>query len=409
MKQDIDRLMKARGFDAIVVTGPVAENMPLQYIVNGAGITGGTVVKQRDAEMLLLHTAMEREEAAKSGLTTADFSEFGYLEVWKETHDPFQAFLAMMQNVLESLKLKKGSTVAFYGLGDVGHSYMMMQALADMMPDLTLLGEQGATIFQQAFATKDDAELERIKAVAAKTMEVMGATVDFLRKHAVQEGHLVRTDGQSLTIGAVKDFIAISLAERRLEASEGVIFAQGRDGGIPHSRGEDEAAVELGKPIVFDLFPREAGGGYFHDITRTFCLGFVPADVQEVYDDVLACFNLVQSSMEVGQAAGSYQAMTCDFFESRGHPTIKSTPGTEEGYVHSLGHGVGLEIHGLPRLMETSSEDMFEVGNVFTIEPGLYYPERGLGVRIEDMVYFDAKGKLQTLSNYPKDLLIPFS
>lgn len=409
MKQDIDRLMKERGFAALVVTGPISENLPLQYITNRSGITSGIVVKKRDAEPLLIHNAMEREEAAKSGLMTADYNDFGYLEAIKETRDRFKAMLVVMQNALESLKLRKGSTVAFYGRGDVGRSYMMIRALAELMPNLTLVGEQKATIFQEAFATKDGSELERIKHVADKTVEVMDATVKFLRGHAVQDGKLVQTDGQPLTIGVVKDFIAVRLAERRLESSEGVIFALGRDGGIPHSRGEDTAAVEIGKPIVFDLFPREAGGGYFHDMTRTFCLGFAPSDVAEVYDDVMACFNLVNSSMRVGQSAGDYQTMTCEFFESRGHPTVKSTPGTQEGYVHSLGHGVGMELHGRPMLSDAAGDDVFEVGHVFTIEPGLYYPERGIGVRIEDMVYFDAAGELQTLTRYPKDLVIPLS
>ena len=409
MKSDIDALMKERGFDALVVTGPIAENLPLQYISNGAHVTHGTVIKKRGVDALLLHGSMERDEAAKSGLPTADFNDFGYLEVIKETRDRFQATLAVYRNAFESLGLDKGSTVAFYGRGDVGQSYVLVSKLSETLPDLTFVGEEGGTLFQDAFATKDEDELERIKVVAEKTNGVMEATVEFLRGHAIQQGKLLRTDGRPLKIGSVKDFVALKLAEVRLEAPEGVIFAQGRDSGVPHSRGEDDEAVVLGTPIVFDLFPREAGGGYFHDMTRTFCLGFAPPEVEDVYKDVLACFKMIIGSVKVGEETGGYQTMTCEFFESHGHPTVKSTPGTEEGYVHSLGHGVGLELHGRPSLSDMVGDDVFEVGQVFTIEPGLYYPERGMGVRLEDMVYFDAAGKLNSLSRYPKDLVIKLS
>jgi Xaa-Pro aminopeptidase len=74
--------------------------------------------------------------------------------------------------------------------------------------------------------------------------------------------------------------------------------------------------------------------------------------------------------------------------------------------VHSLGHGLGLNVHEAPRLSDKSS-DTLAPGNVFTIEPGLYYPERGLGVRIEDTVYFDETGTLHTLTNFPYDLVLP--
>ena len=241
--------------------------------------------------------------------------------------------------------------------------------------------------------------------VAERTNATMQDTFDFLQGHTAHNGHVVNADGNTLTIGDVKRFIALRLAERGLESSD-VIFAQGRDGGIPHSRGEDDDMVRTGVPIVYDLFPQEAGGGYFHDMTRTICLGSAPDEVQKAYDEVMACFNMIVDALEVGESAGKYQIMTCDFFAERGHPTIKDDPGTQKGYVHRLGHGVGLEIHGLPRLSDRA-EDVLEVGNVITVEPGLYYPDKGFGVRIEDLFYFDHDGQLVNLSDVAKDLVLP--
>ena len=85
-----------------------------------------------------------------------------------------------------------------------------------------------------------------------------------------------------------------------------------------------------------------------------------------------------------------------------------SHPGTHVGYVHSLGHGIGLDIHEGPRLSSGAGNDaVLQPGHAFSVEPGLYYPERGFGVRIEDSVAFTETGELVYLSHYPYDLVIP--
>jgi Xaa-Pro aminopeptidase len=95
--------------------------------------------------------------------------------------------------------------------------------------------------------------------------------------------------------------------------------------------------------------------------------------------------------------------------EARGHPTIGSNPTTTSGYVHSLAHGVGLHIHEAPSFSDVpGNEARLEPGMVLTIEPGVYYPERGFGVRIEDCVWLNpANMKFEALANYKKDLVIP--
>jgi Xaa-Pro aminopeptidase len=166
--------------------------------------------------------------------------------------------------------------------------------------------------------------------------------------------------------------------------------------------------VLLGKSIVFDLFPRELGGGYFHDMTRTFCLGYAPPEIQQAYDQVMQAFTEVVSTLQVDEQTGKYQNLACDIFEEHGHKTSRSDPGTLEGYVHSLGHGLGLQIHSRPSFRD-NSKDLIQVGQVFTIEPGLYYPDKGYGVRIEDTLLVDQDGKFQSLTPFPKDLIIPMS
>ena len=148
-----------------------------------------------------------------------------------------------------------------------------------------------------------------------------------------------------------------------------------------------------GVPIVLDIFPADKASGYFSDVTRTFCVGEIPDDLRRIHGHVLEAFQSARDAMRPGTSASSYQAMVCDFFEARGYPTIRSNPGTQDGYVHGLGHGVGLDIHEKPSFALTpSNRDMIEESDVVTIEPGLYVPDRELGVRIEDTFVVRADG-----------------
>jgi Xaa-Pro aminopeptidase len=142
-------------------------------------------------------------------------------------------------------------------------------------------------------------------------------------------------------------------------------------------------------------------------MTRTWCIGQAPDDVRAAYEEVREIFDKIVGALKVGEYSGKYQEMTLDDFESRRHPTQRNKPGTLEGYVHSLGHGLGLNVHEAPNLSVITRGSNLAPGNVFTVEPGLYYPDRGFGVRLEDTVYLDPASKLHTLTDFPYDLVIP--
>ena len=103
------------------------------------------------------------------------------------------------------------------------------------------------------------------------------------------------------------------------------------------------------------------------------------------------------------------QQMACDYFKSHGHMTIDEDPKVTNGYTHSVGLGLGLNIHERPFSSRTASDkDLLMPGAVFTIEPGLYYPDKpqGYGIRIEDTYYMDKDGKVSPLTEYPYRLII---
>jgi Xaa-Pro aminopeptidase len=220
---------------------------------------------------------------------------------------------------------------------------------------------------------------------------------------------LVKADGRPLTIGEVKTMIRRWSYELNIEHPADFIFAIGRDAGVPHSRGNDADVIGLGQTIIYDIFPAEPGGGYFFDFTRTWCVGHAPPEVQKAHADVHQVFNIINDSLQVGAPCAEYQTLTNDFFEKQGHATLRTNAQTTQGYVHSLGHGVGLEVHEAPGLSDRAGNtDVLEPGMVITVEPGLYYPEQGFGVRIEDYLWLNPETLMfETIGDFRKDLVIP--
>jgi len=403
MKQDLDCLMEQRGLDAVLVAGKVHGNPAMYYLTNGT--VGGYVLKKRGEEPVLLCSPIEREEAAASGLAVVNMSKYDFMSILREKGDRLAAVVELYRRILADLEVS--GNVGFYGMADRGRAWVLLNALDTQLEDIEVCGDFDVTLIDAARATKDGAEARRIREVGQRTCNIIGQTVEFLKSHGVKEEALVQADGSPLTIGRVHEQINRFIAEQRLEDPEGFIFAIGRDAGVPHSKGNPEDIVELGKSIVFDIFPCEAGGGYFADVTRTFCLGYAPPEVEKAYQDVYECHAMMLEAFEVGAEARRYQQMTCEFFESRGHPTVASDTKTEIGYVHSLGHGLGLAIHEEPRFSDVpNNTDVLQPGHVFTCEPGLYYPDRGFGVRIEDDLWIDPDGEVHNLTDLAKELVI---
>jgi Xaa-Pro aminopeptidase len=405
VKQDLDRLMEERGLDAILVAGKVHGNPAMYYMTNGAGLVGGHVLKKRGEEPVLLCAPIERDEAAASGLAIVNMGKYDFLTILRETGDRLAALVELYRRIFADLDVS--GRVGFYGLMDRGSAWVALNALDAQLEGIEVYGDFDVTLIDAARATKDTAEAGRIREVGRRTCAIVSRTIEFLKSHSVRDEALVQADGTPLTIGRVHQEINRLIAEQRLEDPEGFIFAIGRDAGIPHSKGRPEDVVALGKTIVFDIFPCEAGGGYFFDMTRTFCLGYAPPEVERAYQDVYECVEQLVRAYEMGAEARRYQQMTCEFFESRGHPTVASDTKTEAGYVHSVGHGLGLAIHEEPRFADVpTNTDVLQPGHVFTCEPGLYYPERGFGMRIEDVIWIDPDGTVHNLSDFPKELVI---
>lgn len=411
MKADLDRLMAERDYAALLVFGGTAQSPAMYYLTSGASIGETTVlVKPAGRPAVLFANPMERDEAAKSGLTVRLGNEFDYPGILREAQGRRVVAYSRFVGKMLAAAGVTAARVAVAGHLDVGAAYELLGTLGRELPEVELVGEFDNSVLSEARLTKDAAEAKRIRAVGRKTMQVVAGTQEFLTSHRARGGCLVKKDGSPLTIGDVKARIRHLLTEQGVvDVENGTIFAIGEDAGVPHSRGNPRDPIMLGKTIIFDIFPAEPGGGYFFDFTRTWCLGYAPPEVEQAYADVLSTFRAVMRALKPGELCRSYQALACDLLEARGHATTRSNPRTTNGYVHSLAHGVGLEIHEAPgfQLLE-SNNTRLEPGMVITVEPGVYYPERGYGVRLEDCVWLNpASLKFETLASYAKDLVLP--
>ena len=408
MKADIDALMNERGLDAIFIAGGEGYSEVRDYMTNGAPITGGYVVKKYGNDPVLIVNGMETEEAKKSGYEVVSYGDIRVHELIETYDDQNMRQVMVWQRCLQAADVNSGK-IGMYGRGDINAYINWVQLANETFDAYTFVGETGRTLFDMAFLTKDDDELARLQSVAERTNAVMALAWDFIAAcHADDDGAVLTSAGEPVTIGDIKTLVRMELLKRGLEDT-GMIFAMGRDGGFPHSRGEADMVLRTGQAIVFDLFPCEMGGGYHHDMTRTWSIGYATDDVQRAYDDVMTAFDMSLESFGLGKPTHQMQEVVLDYFESQGHPTGRSHPGAQEGYVHSLGHGIGLHIHERPRVSHTDQEDTWQVGNIVTIEPGLYYPDKGFGIRVEDTFYVNDNGELISITPFRKDLVIPLA
>jgi Xaa-Pro aminopeptidase len=408
MKSDLDALMEKDNLDALLVVGPAFHNPPMVYLTGGGHVSDADLIKKRGETGHLYCGAMERDEAARSGLTihTNDMAQLR-TDLQETGGDWAEAGARRYQRIFSELGLTSGR-VGVLGQTDAGRVWAVFSRLLAQLPELEIVGQMQNNPIRAAMATKDQAEIARIRRMGQITTEVIGEVADFVTGHRTRDEILVKSDGQPLTIGDVRRRINLWLIERGVENPEGTIFAIGRDAGVPHSAGNDGDALRLGRTIVFDIFPCEAGGGYYYDMTRTWSLGYATDAALKLYEDVRTVYDQLYAELKLGGLARGYQVRCCELFEARGHPTVLTNPNTTDGYNHGLGHGVGLNIHELPNMGNMTPETMtLEAGNVITLEPGLYYPERGMGVRLEDTLWARPDGVFEVLAPYPMDLVLP--
>ncbi|MEI6490789.1 MAG: M24 family metallopeptidase [bacterium] len=235
---------------------------------------------------------------------------------------------------------------------------------------------------------KTHEQIEAIKEVQIATESAMKAVIEYIQS----------TDNP--TSEEAHKIIDKVLSENNCESPEGHIVAGGQQSAEPHEKGS--GTLEKGVPIVIDIYPRSKTTGYFADMSRTVCVGAPSVELQKMYDAVLGAQELALSMIKPKMKCSEIQTAVENFFKEKGYLT--SGKGKEfkfaEGFVHSIGHGIGKDLHESPRFGR-GSEDVLEEGDVVTVEPGLYYSKIG-GIRLEDMILVTKNGA-KNLTRFRKE------
>ena len=264
--------------------------------------------------------------------------------------------------------------------------------------DVELVPDQ--KFFVERRRVKTEMELAGIRRAQIAAEAGMSAARDLLHR-ATQNGMGLNVDGEPLTSERIKTAISQAFITHGASGDE-FIVSHGSQSAIGHHMGEGQ--ISAGEPIVIDLWPRDSESSCCADMTRTYVVGDVPDELAEWHRLCLEALDRAVDDMRPGVTGKSVYEGTCEIFEGAGYPTQRTKPEGEtldRGFFHSLGHGVGLDVHEQPVLGMIGHEVMLS-GAVYAIEPGLYLPGFG-GCRLEDLVVITDNGA-EKLTSFSYDL-----
>jgi Xaa-Pro aminopeptidase len=244
-------------------------------------------------------------------------------------------------------------------------------------------------LFDERRRVKSGAELDGIR----RAQRGAEAAMDAIRARLREGGGVTCEELQGLAL--------VAFTNHGLTAPDSLIVSHGAQTAIGHEAGH--GAIEPGEPIICDLFPQDVLSGCFADMTRTYCLGEPPDELAEFHRLCRDSLDRVYASIRAGVTGKELHEISCGPFEEAGLRTqLSKQPGEslDEGYFHSLGHGVGLEVHEQPGLGRIGRE--LVEGDVVAIEPGVYRKGFG-GCRLEDLVRVTAEG-CERLTEYGYEL-----
>ncbi len=255
--------------------------------------------------------------------------------------------------------------------------------LASQLESAQIRVRPSAGPFWPGRSVKQDRELLMIEKAVRIAEAGLERGLEVLRRSVPTKNRTLKWAGTILTselLRAEIDTAILRLGGR----SEGTIVAGGEQACDPHERGYGPLYAE--QLIILDVFPRDGSTGYYGDVTRTVVRGRASESQRALWQIVKRGQEYALRQARPGLYGSTLQQAVRKLFADNGYKT-QAAGGAMTGFFHGLGHGLGLEIHEAPRL----SAAKLTTGNVFTIEPGLYYPGLG-GVRIEDDIVITRTG-----------------
>jgi len=344
---------------------------------------------ERNGSRHLLISALEAPRLEGRGFELHCYEEFGSDELKKSGMSWLEIDDELVLRAVKALGVTKAVVPGNFPL-----------LLGDKLRAEGVELEPSHDYFVDRRRVKTEAELAGIRRAQAAAEAGMAAARDLLRR-ATPNGAGLVVEGRPLTSQRIKTAISQAFIEHGASCDE-FIVSHGSQSAIGHHMGE--GVIHAGEPIVIDLWPRDNESACCADMTRTYVVGDVPGELADWHRLCLEALDRAVGDMRPGVTGKSVHDGTCEIFERAGFPTQRTKvegERLEEGFFHSLGHGIGLDVHELPVLGMVGHEEL-KRGEVFAVEPGLYRPGFG-GCRLEDLVVVTENGA-EKLTDFPYEL-----
>lgn len=370
---DISESLQEHRSDAFMIVGN-SNNADMYYSTHFFASDSFAYIQTKDTDEILLVSEMERGRAEIESRVAQvrTLQECNYRDKIKARGDPSVAYCDCLAEILQK-----------HGARRIAVPRDFPYHIAQTLKEEGFSFEAIKSPFQQLRARKNESEIRDVRKVQDACNLAMKAAVDMIHKSEAVDGKL-NYHGFDLTAEKVRHQIDMTLLEHGCE-SEGTIVACGKGSANPHWEGT--GVLRPDEPIVIDIFPRNKKSRYYADMTRTVIKGDASDRLADMYEAVLVAQQVATEMVSPGVKCSEIHSKVCDVFEERGYDTTRR--GSNMGFIHSTGHGVGLEIHEAPPVGER--DVVLEEGNIITIEPGLYYPDVG-GIRLEDLILVTKDG-----------------
>ena len=228
-----------------------------------------------------------------------------------------------------------------------------------------------------------------------KRTQITYQKIEEILTGAKMTGNTLVYKSEVLTSEILKREVDMVLLQNDMLNTMGIIISSADQAAIPHHEGHGPICPN--QPIICDIFPVRRTTGYFADMTRTYVKGQASEAMVKIYDTVKRSQEAGIAAIKPGVKGSEVHKICSQVFVDAGYEV------GDRGFIHGTGHGLGLDVHEGPYLRAGFDVELAP-GNVVTVEPGLYYKDKG-SARIEDVVVVTENG-CRNLTNYPKILEI---
>lgn len=381
MQTKLKKYLDDQNLDGLLLIGDSICDPDMYYLTRFSAVDRFTILATDIVTMLVSSMELCRAMHESSADRVVSTTEYGIREKIKALGKPSDAYTAALVEFLRDHGMHRIGVPQRFPVGIFTPISKEFQ---------TSIVESPVSRWREV---KTDLEIESIRMVQRACEKAMSLAIDSISR-SKPKGDYIFADGNPLTSEKVRSTIEIALLEEGCDAVD-TIVAGGAASANPHARGS--GPLPANSPIVIDIFPQSKGTRYFADMTRTVVRGEASPEVVDIYEAVVAAQNAGIESVRAGVDGKEVHTRVSQIFKDRGYPE-----GDNSGFIHSTGHGVGLEVHERPSLSEAG--DVLQAGSVVTVEPGLYYPDLG-GVRLEDLLVVRPYG-CDNLTEFERRLVV---